>query len=99
MKNPIDAGSDDGISLGFTSDKFEGYLWETDGAIMVSFIISTQPKKGHFSALVKTLFDKGYVVKVPSPLPHMVEVLKHLGFTHTWEDSPIGKVPVWVKSL
>jgi len=97
MKNPIDSGTSDADELGFTEDKFYGYLWKTDNTIMVSLIVSHHPGKGNFSAFVRGLLEKGYTVKVPTPFPNMLAILKHMHFHQTWEISPLGDVEVWVK--
>jgi len=91
--------SEKAVALGFTSDKFHGYLWEMDGSIIISLIISLKPGQGHLSALFDAIWRAGYAVKVPIPSGHMVAILTQKGFTQTWE--PCGDmediVETWVK--
>ena len=51
--------------LGFTSDKYEGYLWKQGDAVIVSFIVSKQ--RGNFRELVRRIHALGLTVKVPTP--------------------------------
>lgn len=93
---PILLDSDTAQSLGFTSDKFDGYLWKTPDAIMVSFIVSKQ--RGNFRQLVQRILQLGLTVKVPTPLGRMQEILLKNGYQHTQEfDADNGEhVNVWV---
>lgn len=82
--------------LGFTSDKYDGYLWKLDNAVMVSFIVSKQ--RGNFRELVRRIHALGLTVKVPTPLGRMQEILIKNGYKHTNElDENMGEgVDVWV---
>ena len=66
--------------IGFTSDKFGGYLWKTGGTIAISAIMARQPGRGHFRDLLASIESKGFKVKVPTPLPGMRAILEHYGF-------------------
>lgn len=66
--------------FGFTSDKFEGWLWKRDNVITVSFIISRQEGQGHFSRLLNAVWAKGYTIQVPTPLGPMRTILQKKGF-------------------
>ena len=81
----IDLDSRIGKQLGFTSDKFDGWLWCKDGFIWISYIRALTPGNGDFSKLVKSILDHEYGVKVPTPFPRMEAILQHLGFEHTRE--------------
>lgn len=86
-----------GNLLGFTSDKYDGYLWKRGGAVMVSFIVSKQ--RGNFRELVRRIHALGLTVKVPTPLGRMQEILLKNGYQHTQEpfDAEPGEmVDVWV---
>ena len=52
--------------IGFTSDKYDGYLWKQSDAVVVSFIVSKQ--RGNFRELVRRIHALGLTVKVPTPL-------------------------------
>lgn len=71
--------------LGFTSDRFEGWLGKKDGYIYISFIISLQSGKGHLSELFQNIQKKGYGIKVPTPFAHMRAIIKKKGFHKTVE--------------
>lgn len=75
---PLDSAL--GRELGFTSDLFDGYLWQHEREIWVSFIASHQPGQGHFRQLVDRILGMGYEVVVPTPLGRMVSILRHMGF-------------------
>jgi hypothetical protein len=85
-----------GKELGFTSDKFDGYLWKNGEFMTVSFIISSQEGKGNLSRLFKAINKKGYKIEVPTPFPVMELILKCHGFKRTIKKDPLmGKVEVW----
>ena len=97
---PIYPGTEYADHLGFTSDKFLGYLLDlNDGAIWISFIISKQPGKGHFSQFLERLLLIGKTVKVPTPFPGMEQILIHKEFTHTIEIFEFLQIDVWVKHV
>ncbi len=79
----INTDTDRGRQLGFTSEAYEGYLWKTGNAIIISFIMSK--KKGNFRKLVGRIHALGYSVKVPTPLGRMEDILKRNGYRHTVE--------------
>jgi hypothetical protein len=90
--------------LGFTSDKFDdnSYLWERDGAIYISFISSLYEGEGNVRKLFQTILEKGYVLKVPTPLGRMNHIVRDNGFKETCEepteDEPWDEpIEVWVK--
>ena len=96
---PIFTGTPYADHLGFTKDKFRGYLWDTgDGSIMISLITSVHPGKGNVRNLINGLLSMGYTVKVPTPFARMRYILGRMGFVHTVEDSDLGPCDVWVKS-
>jgi len=91
--------SETGRVLGFTSDKFSGYLWKHGKYVYISFIISKQPSKGHFKQLVDRILELGYGVKIPTPLGIMESIVRKWGFRKTWEyvEEVDEEVEVWVK--
>lgn len=95
----IHPNSDRARVLGFTSRKFEGYLWKMDGSIIISFIISK--KRGNFRELVRRIHELGFTVKIPTPLGRMQEIVLKNGYELTREPfaPEIGEfemVDVWV---
>jgi hypothetical protein len=84
--------------LGFTPDKFEGYLWLTDRAIYISLVVSLDERKGHVRGLIDRILASGYTVKVPVPSVRMESILRRKGFTQTWEPGELGACEVWVKA-
>lgn len=83
-------------SIGFTSDKFDGYLWRENNRVLISFIISKNPGQGNFARLIKAIESQGLRVAVPTPFPRMKQILLKNGFVCHQEDHPSGeKVDVW----
>jgi len=90
----------DGNPYGFTAERFDGYLWQLDGAVMISLIVARQPGAGHFRELVETILASGQSVKVPTPFANMQRILAKNGFVETQEYSDVMQdvVEVWVKT-
>jgi len=85
--------------LGFTSDKFDGYLWKDGGFIIISFIMSKQEGKGNLSNLFHKIQELGYGIKVPTPFAKMKAIVQTHGFKETVEylEEMMEDVKVWVK--
>jgi hypothetical protein len=93
----INLDSERAKALGFTSDKYDGYLWKNGDSIMVSFIVSKQ--RGNFRALVRRIHALGLTVKVPTPLGRMQYIVAKNGYKHTieyCEEMDGEPVEVWV---
>lgn len=94
----IELDTDRGKQLGFTSDKFDGWLWLKEDYVCISFIVSLQPNRGNLSKLFNIIQQLGYGIKVPTPFARMKAILISHGFTQTIEDDPnLGPVEVWKK--
>ena len=94
----IDLDTEFAREIGFTSDKFSGYLWRKGEWVWISVIISKQAGQGNLSRLFAAIEDKGLKVAVPNPFPHMQRILTHKGFHETiQEDELFGFIDVWVK--
>ncbi len=92
----IPAGSEIGNVLGFTSDKFDGWLWKKGGEIMISFIESKDQGKGNVRALMDRLeLVWGVTVAVPTPLGRMQRILEARGFKPTLEETELGICEIW----
>lgn len=92
----IDLDTERAQAIGFTSDKYEGYLWKEDDAVVISFIVSK--KRGNFRELVRRIHALGLTVRVPTPLGRMQEILIKNGYQHTVEPfdlEPGETVDVW----
>lgn len=91
----IELDSDRGKQLGFTTDRFDGYLWKVGDSVYVSFIMSRQ--RGNFRSLVNTILSHGWTVKIPTPLGEMNRIVKKNGYVHSLEDfAEVGeKCDVW----
>lgn len=85
----INVDSKVGRVLGFTSDKFAGWLWKKDGAIYISFIASKEEGKGHFRQLLDTLEATGLDIKVPTPSNRMCLILGKRDYKLEYEYSPV----------
>jgi len=94
----IELDSELGKRLGFTSDKFDGYLWKIGNYIYISFIESKNKGKGNFSRFLQEIIKAGFGIKVPTPMGRMPLILAHKGFKPTTEFFPeVGEdVDVWV---
>lgn len=96
MNGIIELDSEFGKQIGFTSDKFDGYLWREDGRVYISFIISRCPGQGNLSKLFAAIEERGLRVAVPTPLPLMQQILEAKGFEPHWERNEIDEViEVW----
>lgn len=84
--------------IGFTCDKFEGYLWKVGDYIYISCIKSLNPGHGDLSALFNSIQEKGFGIKVPAALSQMEFICKRKGFKLTIEqhESYNEAVDVWV---
>jgi len=80
---PIYLDTPEACEIGFTSDKFEGYIGRQNGYIVISSITSLQPKRGHLNELFANIQGKGWGIKVTNPLPVMEAICKKKGFTLT----------------
>lgn len=61
-------------TIGFTSDKFSGWLWRDGKYIWISFIESKDPHKGNLKHLFDKIEELGYIIIVPTPLGRMIEI-------------------------
>jgi hypothetical protein len=104
MKENIDNYPDDGPImpdsplgnlLGFTSDKFIGWLWKKDGIITISFIVSLNPGQGYFSVLLNGISKHGYKITVPTPSNTMRIILEKKGFKSKFiKDDEMGIIEI-----
>lgn len=82
--------------IGFTSDKFIGYLWKDGDRLVISVILSLDPGKGNFSALMSQVEAKGLKILVPTPFPIMKAILIKKGYKMRVENHPeLGDVELW----
>lgn len=85
-----------GKALGFTSDKFEGWLWKTGDRVMISMIVSIQEGNGHLRALFDGIESHGLKVAVPTPFARMKAICKLRGYKmHIERDPAMGPCEVW----
>ena len=103
MKNGIiELDSPFGKEISFTSDKFKAsWLWKKGNRIMIS-MIWVKPRlqgKGYFSQLLKTIWDKGYEVAIPTPLGIMNEIVRKKDFkkTEVFDKNLNTVVELWVR--
>ena len=81
----IDPDSPFGKELGFTTNKFSGWLWRKGNVIYVSFIVSLSESRGNLRNLLKNIHEKGFTIKIPTPFPRMEKICERLGFKHKTE--------------
>lgn len=89
----IDLNTPFAKKLGFTSDKFGGYMWRVNNEIYIPLIVSLQEGKGNFRELLWNIHKKGFTIKVVEPSNRMRRIVKRLGFQPTIEDQD---AEVWV---
>jgi hypothetical protein len=82
----INLDSKRGKRLGFTSDLFDGYLWKRGRRIIISFIESLDPGKGHLKALFDRIESLGYTIAVPTPSKRMRVICEKRGMVACWEE-------------
>ena len=96
LNKPIAAGTPYANYLGFSANRFKGYLWDDgSGAIIINLITVKQPGQGHFSKLIKDIEKAGKTVAIPSPFGEMQTVLLHRGFAGAID--PESGVKVWTR--
>ena len=84
--------------VGFTSDKFDGWLGKKGRYIYISFIVSKHPNQGNFSKLCQRILGEGYGIKVPTPFAGMMAICVTHGFHRIFEhDKRMGRCEVWKK--
>jgi len=94
----ITTDSEFGAKIGFTSDKFSGYLWRQGDRIIISLIESRIEGRGDLSRLFEAIERAGYRVAVPTPSARMQGILEHKGFApHLERDPVMGVVEIWEK--
>lgn len=99
-----DPGQPEADELGFTTDRFDGWIGITDDqepAVYLSFVVSKQPRQGHLRAVCDAILARGLAVKIPTPLDDMLAFMERVGgFERTiehaaeWDNVP---VEVWIK--
>ncbi len=67
--------------FGFTSDKFDGYLWKKDNSIWISLIISLNPGKGNLKQLFNKIEGYGYSLIIPTPSARMRMICEKRGMS------------------
>jgi hypothetical protein len=82
MDGIIELGTKRAKEIGFTSDKFWGYLWQEDGTIIISFIESLHPGQGDFKRFCQGILAKGMAVEIPTPLGRMESIVRKAGYRH-----------------
>lgn len=90
--------SEAGTELGFTCDRFEGWLWKQGDYIVISFIKSTEPGRGNFVRLLEKIHAEGYGIMVPTAFTEMARILDKRKFEksevqHNGETYEVWKLP------
>jgi len=95
-------GSDIATKLGFTKDKFDGWIGYNDSqrrpVVIISFIMSKEPGKGNVSRFIHGLLDRNFEVQIPTPMDKMIIFVRKHGFRERIiKDRLMGPVEVWIK--
>ena len=93
----IDPDSEKGKELGFTSDKFSGWLWEEGKYMWISFIVSKQEHQGNLKNLFDKIEEQGYTILVPTPFPRMEMICMERGMEKRLTKSCGEVVEIMVK--
>jgi len=97
----IETGTADGDALGFTENRFSGWLEQESGnRLYLHYIISRHRNEGNTQALICGWLDRGYDVRVVMPRPIMQYILKKFCFVPSLEflpDQYSDKVEVWCR--
>lgn len=91
----IELDSEFGEKIGFTSDKYGGYLWKNGNVIVISLTMSK--KKGNFRELIELIKGYGYIIDIPNPLGYMQKIVRKHGYKKRVEYSAeMGRlVEIW----
>lgn len=88
--HPIFPDSDEGRDIGFTSDKFGGYLWnDENGVIIISLIQSRYEGKGNVKSLFDVLRSKFHTIVIPIASARLEFIANKYGFineVYTYND-------------
>lgn len=92
----IDLDSDFAKEIGFTSDKFDGYLWgwSKENKITISFIESLHPRKGNFRKLFENIEKITDKIHVPCPSEKMRQIIEKNGYIFIG-----GEHEIWEKEI
>ena len=66
--------------IGFTSDKFHGYLWGNSNSITISLITSRHEGQGNLLKLFDSILDRSLQIIVPTPFKRMINICERYGF-------------------
>lgn len=99
MNHIINVDDDFAKQIGFTSDKFIGYLWRDNERIIISAIMAINPRQGHFTELINAIENLKFKVTVPNPSWQMKVYLAKRNFVPRRElDRTLEKIEVWERS-
>lgn len=79
-------------AIGFTADRFDGYLFEDGKVCYLSLVVAKQPGQGHFSRVLDELDKLGMEVRVPTPSIQMQAILNAKGFGPLEQDEHGGSM-------
>lgn len=83
LGHPVYPSSDEGREIGFTSNKFSGYLWNNeDGTIIISLIISHHEGRGNVRRLLDILSSKFHTIVIPVASARMKYIANKYGFVN-----------------
>lgn len=97
----VQVDSEWGRLLGLTSDAFAptgelaGQLFKrgNDMYLVAIEVLPTKRRQGCLNRLLKSLWDFGFTIKVPNPLPDMYRILQRKQFTEISEQSITSAEP------
>lgn len=85
------------VSIGWTPDKFSGYLYKYKCIIWIAVVRSVNRCNGDFSRFFKSLVATGYIVKIVDPFMSMEKICIRWGLTPSVENFNGRDRIIWTK--
>lgn len=92
----IPSGSEVGILLGFTDEKFSGTLVKKGTRIVIQMIESKEKRKNNTRRFFLHLLSLGFELEITRPRDEMNHLCRTLGFKPSWEWSDVHNDYVWL---
>lgn len=78
----ISFGSTLANDLGFTTEKYSGYLWKAGNWIYISLIETRKEHQGYLRNLFDNIHNAGYNIYIPCPNCRMTKIALQYGFIY-----------------
>lgn len=81
--------------IGWTPDKFTGYIAVSGKTVWIKVIQSKRRGEGYLRRFFENLLEKGYTIKVVSPMETMEKICIHYRMTPSIENFDDRECIVW----